>query len=101
MSVLDRRSPAWHPDFPIPDRTVDGAIAVLREQWVDDADGESAHVVCDAVLQLRAKVAGLEADLKAAKVAHHEVACPRCAVMESRIASFETDLRLLHVKSNE
>jgi hypothetical protein len=39
----------------ITDRTADGAMAVLRGWRNDGADGESAHLVCDYVTELRIK----------------------------------------------
>jgi len=52
----------------ITDTQIDGAISVLREWFNTGADGESAHLLCDAVLQLRATV---QAHQKAA-------VCPEC-----------------------
>ena len=59
----------------IPDHIADGAMAVLRGWRNDGADGESAHIVCDYVKQLRSAppypasvveaVRALEAMLKA------------------------------------
>lgn len=43
-----------------PANRVDGAKAVLRTWFNDGADGESAHVVCDAVEDLRARNIKLE-----------------------------------------
>ena len=41
----------------IADQTADGAMVVLRTWRNDGADGESAHLVCDYVQQLRAELA--------------------------------------------
>src|SRR5208337_579761 len=64
----------------IPDKTADGAMNVLRGWRNDGADGESAHLVCKYVEQLRARLTLAEGVVEAAR----EVSAAQASVDAAR-----------------